>query len=150
MSVEDVYSRCKDSIRLAVKEEVSAKYAKNGIIINDITFLSNIVLPDKVQQAIDAKVEAKQKALQRENEIAQIEAEARKRVAEAKGIAESVEIEAKGRARAIEIEGKALRENPSILELKRVEAQKEMASSASHWSSPVLSAQQSQFLLGIK
>lgn len=149
MSVEDVYSRCKDSIRQAVEDEVSKKYEKDGIIINNITFLSNIVLPDKVQKAIDEKVEAKQKALQRENEIAQVEAEARKKVAEARGIAESAEIEAKGRAKAIEIEGKALRENPQIMELKRVEAQKVAAESSSHWQNPVFSAQQSSLFLGL-
>jgi len=149
LSVEEVYSSKKDSIRIAVQKEVSAKYEKQGIIINDITFLSNIVLPGKVQKAIDEKVEAKQKALQRENEIAQVEAEARKKVAEANGNAEAARIEAEGRAKAIEIEGKALRENPQIMELRRIEAQKVAAESASHWQNPVFSAQQSSLFLGL-
>ena len=41
-----------------------------------------------------------QKALQRENEIAEVEAEAKKKIAEAKGIAESILIEAKAQAQA--------------------------------------------------
>jgi len=149
LTVEEVYSSKKDSVRLAVQEIMKAKYATHGIIINEVTYMSPVEPPKIVKDAIDAKIAATQEAQKRENEIAAERAEAQKKVEKARGEAESMRIAAEGRAKAMDIEGAALRRNPQIIDLKRVENQGVAAKSAEHWSSPVLSAQQTQMLLGL-
>jgi len=149
MTVEEVYSTKKDSVRGAAQQIVYDKYIGKGIKINDITYLSDVIPPDKIKAAIDAQIEAKTIAITRENEIAQTKAEAQKKIEAAHGNAESARIEAEGRAKAMDIEGAALRRNPQILELKRVQNQGTMAESASGWSTAVLSANQTQMLLGV-
>lgn len=61
------------------------------------------------------------KTQQRENEVAQSKAEADKAIAESRGIAESKIAIAKAEAEAIEIKGSALRNNPSVLELNKID-----------------------------
>ena len=67
-------------------------------------------------QAIEAKVEAEQKALKAENDLIRIEVEARQREANAIGLANANIAEANGEAEAIAIINKALAENPNYLE----------------------------------
>lgn len=149
MPVEMVYSTAKDSIRAEVQKMMAEKYEENGIRIKEVTYLSSIRLPDKVKDAISAKIEAKQKAVQRENEIAEKEAEAKKKAAEAQGESDRLRIEAEGRARAIEVEGRALAQNPQILRLKEIEMQMQLAESAKGWQTVVMSSGQAGQLLNI-
>lgn len=149
MPVEMVYSTAKDSIRAQVQSLMAAKYAEHGIRIKEVTYLSSINLPEKVKAAISAKIEAKQRAEQRENEVAEKEAEARKKAAEAQGEADRLRIEAEGRAQAIDVEGRALARNPQILRLKEIEMQNKLAASAGNWQTVVLSSEQSGQLLNI-
>lgn len=149
MPVEMVYSTAKDSIRAEVQKLMAEKYAVNGIRIKEVTYLSSIRLPDKVKDAISAKIEAKQKAVQRENEIAEKEAEAKKKAAEAQGESDRLRIEAEGRAKAIEVEGRALANNPQILRLKELEMQMQFAESAKGWQTVVMSSGQAGQLLNI-
>lgn len=149
MPVEMVYSTAKDSIRSVVQQLMAAKYAEHGIRIKEVTYLSSINLPEKVKDAISAKIEAKQRAEQRENEVAEKEAEARKKAAEAQGEADRLRIEAEGRAKAIEVEGRALAGNPQILRLKEIEMQKVLAESAKGWTYVNFSASQSGQMLNL-
>jgi len=149
MPVEMVYSTAKDSIRAQVQEMMAAKYAQYGIRIKEVTYLSSINMPQEVKDAISAKITAKQRAEQRENEVAEKEAEARKKAAEAQGEADRLRIEAEGRAQAIDVEGRALARNPQILRLKEIEMQKVAAESAAHWQTVVMSSEQSQQLIGL-
>jgi len=149
LPIEVVYSLGKDSIRQSVHQIMSEKYAKDGVIISEITYLSNVRLSDKVTQAITNKLEAKQKAEMRENEVAEAEAEARKKVAAAEGEAMRLIKEAEGRAQAMDVEGKALARNPQIIRLKEIEMQTELAKSAKGWQYVNFSASQSGQLLNI-
>lgn len=149
MPVEMVYSTAKDSIRGVVQQLMAEKYAEHGIRIKEVTYLSSIRLPEKVEDAISAKIEAKQRAEQRENEVAEKEAEARKKAAEAQGEADRLRIEAEGRAKAIEVEGRALANNPQILRLKEIEMQNNLATSAKNWQYVNFSASQVGQLLNI-
>lgn len=149
MKVDEVYAARKEELRQEVLKKMQAKYEPLGIDVQEVSYLSLIRLPKEVQDAVNLKITAKQRAEQRENEIAEKEAEAKKRAAEARGLAEAMEIEAAGRAKAMAIEGKALRDNPQILRLKELEMQKEMAKSSAGWKTVVMSADQSQQLLNI-
>lgn len=149
MPVEKVYATAKDSIRNEVQKLMADKYIEHGIRIKEITYLSSIRLPEKVEDAISAKIEAKQRAEQRENEIAEKEAEAKKKAAEAQGEADRLRIEAEGRAKAMDIEGAALARNPHVLRLKELEVQTQMAASAKSWQTVVMSSGQASSLLNI-
>lgn len=149
MPVEMVYATAKDSIRSEVQKLMADKYLEHGIRIKEITYLSSIRLPEKVQDAISAKIEAKQRAEQRENEIAEKEAEAKKKAAEAQGESDRLRIEAEGRAKAMDIEGAALARNPQVLRLKELEVQSQMAASAKGWQTVVMSSGQASSLLNI-
>ena len=59
---------------------------------------SGLKYPEAIEEAIIAKNQAVQKALQIENEIAAIDAEAKKKVVAARGFADSLKIVAYGEA----------------------------------------------------
>ncbi len=149
MKVDEVYAARKEELRQEVLAKMQEKYDPLGIDVQEISYLTLIRLPKEVQDAVNLKITAKQRAEQRENEIAEKEAEAKKRAAEAQGIADAMRIEAEGRADAMRIEGKALRENPQVLRLKEIEMQTKLAESANGWKTVVMSSEQSQQLLNI-
>ena len=101
MPVESVYGSGKKALIDSVEKTVREEVAEIGIQVEKIYLIGQLRLPDKVVEALNAKIEATQKAQQRENEIRQAEAEAAKEVATSKGKAASMEAEAKGEANAI-------------------------------------------------
>ena len=72
-------------------------------------------------QAIEAKVEAEQRALQAENDLRRIEVEARQFEAQAVGKAQANIAEAEGEAKAIDIINEALANNPFYLEWLKIQ-----------------------------
>jgi regulator of protease activity HflC (stomatin/prohibitin superfamily) len=94
MPVESVYGSGKaimiDSVQTIVKKQL----AETGIMIDKISLIGSLRLPEQVKNALDAKVTATQKAQQKQNELMQAEADAKKMVADAQGIAESNKIKA--------------------------------------------------------
>ena len=149
MKVDEVYAQKKEELRAGVLQKMQEKYAPLGIDVQEISYLSLIRLPKEVQDAVNLKITATQRAEQRENEIAEKEAEAKKKAAEAQGEAERLRIEAEGRAKAIEVEGRALANNPQILRLKEIEMQMKLAESAKSWNTVVMSSGQAGQLLNI-
>lgn len=149
MKVDEVYAQRKEELRAEVLKKMQEKYKPLGIDVQEISYLSLIRLPKEVQAAVNLKITAKQRAEQRENEIAEKEAEAKKKAAEAQGEADRLRIEAEGRAKAIEVEGRALANNPQILRLKEIEMQMQLAESAKGWQTVVMSSGQAGQLLNI-
>lgn len=88
-SVEEAYSTKKVELIKSVLSQVKDEYKDKGILIDDLYLIGNMRLPENVLHALNAKVEATQRAMQAENEVAQAKAQAEKLIAEAKGIAES-------------------------------------------------------------
>lgn len=138
LPIEVVYSTGKDEIRSKVQQIMADKYVKDGVIISEISYLSNIRLSPKVQEAITAKLEAKQKAEMRENEVAETEAIARKNL-----------ITAETEQKIIELNGSAYRKYPEMMKLKELEVQLAMAQSASNWDYVNLSAEQAGQMLSL-
>lgn len=120
-SIEDVYGAGKEALLKEVEDRVRVEVAPFGIIIEKLYWAGSPRLPQTVIASINAKIEATQKAQQRENEIQQTKAEAEKAIEEARGIAESKLINAKAEADAIRIKGEALAENPRLVELSAIE-----------------------------
>lgn len=105
----------------SVLKELRAKLENTGIRVIKLSWISDLQYPRQVKESINAKIEATQRALLRENEVAQSKAEAQKRIEEARGIAESTRLRAQAEADAIAIKAKALRDNPDIIQLNAIE-----------------------------
>jgi regulator of protease activity HflC (stomatin/prohibitin superfamily) len=88
--IETVYGVGKAKLVENVLKHVRAQVQDIGIIVEGIYLIGDLRLPPTVITAINAKIEATQKAQQRENEVRQAEAEAKKKVEEAKGQAASI------------------------------------------------------------
>ena len=104
-----------------VLKELRSKLDPVGIRIVKLSWVTDLIYPEQVKESINAKIEATQRALLRENEVAQSKAEAQKRIEEARGIAESTRLRAQAEADAIAIKAKALRDNPDVIQLNAIE-----------------------------
>ena len=82
-------------------DKIAREYAvERGIVIDDIFLVGNIGIPRSVEEALNNKIQATQKAQQRENELRQTIAEARKVVEKARGDSLASVIQAAGQAEA--------------------------------------------------
>ena len=120
-SIEMVYGVGKAELLQEVEARVREQVAPFGIQVEKLYWAGEFRLPQTVVASINAKIEATQKAQQRENEVAQAKAEADKQVETARGEAESRLINAKAEAESIRIKGEALAENPKLVELSAIE-----------------------------
>lgn len=102
-TIESVYGAGKADLLKHVKAEVKAKVDPLGLIIDEISWVGELRLPETVVQSINSKIQATQQAQQRENEVATAKAEAAKAVAQAQGEADSRLIKAKADAEANKI-----------------------------------------------
>ena len=90
-NAEDVYGPKKEELLKMVKERVN-NAIKAYAIIEQFGFIGSVRLPEPVVAALNAKITATQKAIQRENELREAKAEARKAIEKAKGEASANEI----------------------------------------------------------
>ncbi|CAI9830732.1 MAG: prohibitin family protein [Nitrosopumilus sp.] len=85
-------------------------------VVTEVISITDFQFSALFSQAIEAKVEAEQKALKAENDLLRIQVEAQQQEAQAKGVAAANIAEAEGEARAIQIINEALAQNPNYLE----------------------------------
>lgn len=116
--VESVYGSGKEKLLATVESIIKDKLAPQGIVIDKIYWINSIRLPDNVVKALNAKTEATQRAMMRENELREANAEAEKKIAQARGESESNIIRAKGEAEANK--SKMLSITPQLLEYEKV------------------------------
>ena len=119
--IESVYGAGKSALLESVKVRVINETQSIGINIENIYWIGSMRLPSSIIESINKKAQASQMTAQREQEIQQSKAEADKKIQEARGEAESKLAIAKANAEAINIEGDALRNNPQVLELRKIE-----------------------------
>ncbi len=91
-------------------------------MVTEVISITDFEFSPLFSQAIEAKVEAEQKALKAENDLRRIEVEARQREANAVGLANANIAEAKGEAEAIAIINDALATNPNYIEWLKTKA----------------------------
>ena len=111
--------------RPQVKADIQAEISQRLNEFNletEVISITDFEFSPLFAQAIEAKVEAEQKALKAENDLRRIEVEARQREANAIGVANANIAEAKGEAEAIAIINQALAENPNYLEWLKTQA----------------------------
>lgn len=117
MTVEEIYGVGKAGLMERATKRVKEQVEPFGIRIEKVYWINSMRLPSGVQKALNAKIEATQKAQQRENEVAQAKAEADKAREEARGVADAQLLRARAEAEAIQIKGEALRNNAELVEL---------------------------------
>lgn len=100
MAIEDLYGPGKEEFFYRVEKQVRDELDPIGIKISRIYLVGRFAFPQTVIAALNSKIEATQRAQQRENELREAEAQAKKEIAAAQGRAESQLIEAKLKAEA--------------------------------------------------
>lgn len=78
--------------------EIKGFLEKEGFVVEQVVLLNELRLPQGVVDNINAKINARQIALKKEQEVAQERAEAQKEVEKAKGYAEAMRIRAEAEA----------------------------------------------------
>ena len=119
--IESVYGAKKADLIKEVEEVVRKQSSEVGIIVEKVYWIGSLRLPPSIVSAINAKAAATQMTAQREQEIQQSKAEAEKLVAESQGKADAQLAIARANAQAINLEGDALRNNPNVIELRKLE-----------------------------
>ena len=99
--VEYVYGQGKTDLLLEVQEKVKSELGDIGIIVDKLYWIGSVRLPHNVIQALNTKIEATQRAEQRENELRESEADAKKKIAIADGEAKSQISRASGEAKSM-------------------------------------------------
>ena len=121
MDINELTQGGKSKLLDDVTQEIKTKLELVGIRIIKLSWTDDLTYPEQVRQSINAKIEATQRALLRENEVAQSKAEAEKLRVAAQGEADARITKAKAEAEAIAIKAKALRDNPDILQLNAID-----------------------------
>jgi len=90
--VEDVYGTGKKKLLEKVNDKVAGDLKEEGILIERIYAIGDFRLPTKVVESLNKKIEAIQRAEQREYELREAEAEAKKKIAIARAEAEEIRL----------------------------------------------------------
>jgi regulator of protease activity HflC (stomatin/prohibitin superfamily) len=105
----------------AVEASVKAQVEDIGIIVEKVYWIGKLWLPPSVNESINMKLEANQKAQMRRNEVAEAAAAADKKIEEARGAATAITLVATAEADAMDLKGAAIRANPEIITLSAIE-----------------------------
>lgn len=100
LDVADVYGPGKEALMERVTARVKAQVEDIGLRIEKIYWIGPMRLPPSITNAINNKIEATQKAQQRENELATAKAQAEIEREKARGEADAKVIAAEGEAEA--------------------------------------------------
>lgn len=114
--VESVYGTGKSALLKEVEAMVRSQVEPIGLNVERIYLVGDLRLPKSVTDALSRKVEATQRAEQRENELREAQAQAAKMVAEAKGKADSKLLEAEAQAKANRVLSESL--TPRLVQYK--------------------------------
>lgn len=97
--IEDLYSG-KESFFVDVESHVREDLSPIGIELSRIYLIGRFHFPNNVIAALNSKIEANQRAQQRENELREAEAEAKKQIAKAEGQARCAIVQAESESKA--------------------------------------------------
>jgi regulator of protease activity HflC (stomatin/prohibitin superfamily) len=109
---DSLSARGKIEMMKVINVNIKSKYLQYGLIVENITMLSDIRPPKEVTNGITAKIVASQKAMQRENELREAKAMAEKKVIEARADSESNKM-------------KQISITPQIIEWEKLQVQKQ-------------------------
>lgn len=118
MKIEELYGSKKEEFFEEVHRTVISELKQIGFNISHIYIIGKFGVPDLVVDALNKKIEATQRAQQRENELRESEAQAKKEIALAEGAAKSKLITAKADAEANLIVSRSL--TPELLRYQAI------------------------------
>lgn len=116
--IEDLYSG-KESFFEDVEKHVREDLSPIGIDLSRIYLIGRFHFPQNVITALNAKIEAMQRAQQRENELREAEAEAKKQIAKAEGQAKCAILQAEAEAKANLVLAKSV--TPELIQWQSVQ-----------------------------
>jgi prohibitin 2 len=116
----------RETVKNQIEEQVRARLVPYNIVVDALS-ITEFAFSQQFTTAVEAKVEAQQRALQAQNELRRIQIEAQQNeaqaigeqkanIARAEGIKQSNVLQAEGEAQAITIIDQQLRNNPTYLE----------------------------------
>ncbi len=116
----------RETVKSEIESNIKARLAPYNIIVETIS-ITEFQFTEQFRRAVEAKVEAEQRALQATNDLRRIEIEAQQaearavgeqqaNIARAEGVRQAAVLQAQGEAEAIQIVEAQLRENPRYLE----------------------------------
>jgi regulator of protease activity HflC (stomatin/prohibitin superfamily) len=100
MDVSEIYGSGKEELMVRITNRVKAQVQDIGILVEKIYWIGAMRLPETITQAINNKIEATQKAQQRENELQTAKAQAEIEREKARGEADAKLIAAEAEAKA--------------------------------------------------
>lgn len=110
----------RQQVKDRIEELITSRLEPIGIVVDTMN-ITDFQFSKEFNVAIEAKVKAEQEALRAGEELETIKIEAQQAIAKAEGQKQSSVLAAEGEAQSIEIQGEALRLNPQVLELRRIE-----------------------------
>lgn len=120
----DVKLQIQEAIGANINTTLAQKDVTGAVRLANVA-ITDFEFSDEFNNAIEEKVRAEQEALKAENEkvrrVTQAEAAAAERTLAADAEAYQIEVESKARADAIRREAEALKDNPSLIELRIAE-----------------------------
>lgn len=119
MKIEDLYSVSKEQFFEDVERHVKKELTSIGIEISRIYLIGRFHLPPTIITALNAKMEAVQRAQQRENELREAEAQAKKQIAAAEGQAKCSMLQAEAESKANLILAKSV--TPELIQWQAVQ-----------------------------
>jgi regulator of protease activity HflC (stomatin/prohibitin superfamily) len=118
LNIEYIYGPGRAPLLDSVTISVANQCKPIGIEIEKIYWIGNIRLPKTVEDAINAKIKATQKAMMIENELREAEAEAKKVIAKAEGIAKATLLKADAQAKANRLLNASL--TPNLIKYEQI------------------------------
>jgi regulator of protease activity HflC (stomatin/prohibitin superfamily) len=116
----------RETVKAEIEANIKARLAPYNIVVEALS-ITEFQFTEQFRRAVEAKVEAEQRALQATNDLRRIEIEAQQaearaigeqqaNIAHAEGVRQAAVLQAQGEAEAIQIVEAQLRENPRYLE----------------------------------
>ncbi len=110
----------RQEVKDGIEKLIGERLAPIGVTIDTLN-ITDFAFSAEFNLAIESKVKAEQEALRAKEELEKTKIVAQQAEAEAEGKKAASILEAEGEAKAIAIRGEALRANPQVLELRRIE-----------------------------
>lgn len=110
----------RNQLRAKTRSRLEAELGPYDVKVVDF-FVKNLSFNGAYNDAITARNVQKQRALEAQAKVAQVQAEADQAADKADGVRRATIAQAKGEAEAIRIKGSALRANPQVLTLTQIE-----------------------------
>ena len=100
MDASEIYGAGRAQLMDEVIQDVRSQVQDIGVVVEKIYWIGAMRLPEAITKAINSKIEATQRAQQRENELQTAAAQAQIEREKARGEADAVLIQAEGQAKA--------------------------------------------------